>query len=331
MGEIAMADHRRKVAFVLGLGRSGTTFLAKLIDSSPKVLYRHEPDAVLAYEVPSLLNNDDLARHVPTARTYVEKMVQCREARVSCHLPIFRKAFRSPFANLIFRPLTLSSKLAHHYKLPLLNRVPDMIGNNNRDVTYLIKSVSSLGHTRLFDIAMPGMSYIHILRHPCAVYASLTVGVEKGVMAPDTHLKSLFSLKETEEYPFTYDDISNATHEEQVAYRWMLLNDKAVKDMVGTRGYLRLRYEDLCTDVETVSRQIFDHLDLDIEDQTRHFISSISRGSDASGASAGYFKINRPITSAVDKWKDKVGPASVERIQNIVAHSELGRAYFAGH
>lgn len=326
-----VSEPRRKVAFILGLGRSGTTFLAKLIDSSPKVLYRHEPDAVLPIEVPSLLNDHDLPSHLPTARIYVEKMIQCRESRVSCHLPIFRKSYRSRFANFVFPPLTMSSKLAQRYKLPVLPRLPDLIGSDDQDVTYLIKSVSSLGHARLLDAAMPGMTYIHILRHPCAVYASLMVGIEKGIMAPDVYLKSLFLLGETAGYPFCYDDISNATFEEQVAYRWMLLNGKAAKDMAAARGYLQIRYEDLCTNVEAVSREIFDHLGLDLQDQTRQFMSSISRDSNVSATSTSYFKINRPITSAVDKWKAQVEPASVERIRNIVAHSEIGRAYFAGH
>ena len=32
---------------ILGAPRSGTTWLAKIIDSHPDVLYRHEPDAAI--------------------------------------------------------------------------------------------------------------------------------------------------------------------------------------------------------------------------------------------------------------------------------------------
>ena len=36
---------------ILGAPRSGTTWLAKIIDSHPDVLYRHEPDKLAAEPV----------------------------------------------------------------------------------------------------------------------------------------------------------------------------------------------------------------------------------------------------------------------------------------
>jgi sulfotransferase family protein len=44
---------------ILGAPRSGTTWLAKIVDSHPDVLYRHEPDATLPG--PSPMTPDALA------------------------------------------------------------------------------------------------------------------------------------------------------------------------------------------------------------------------------------------------------------------------------
>ena len=41
------SDGTERVVFVLGGARSGTTWLAKILDSHPDVLYRHEPDIAL--------------------------------------------------------------------------------------------------------------------------------------------------------------------------------------------------------------------------------------------------------------------------------------------
>lgn len=310
----------------MGLGRSGTTFLAKLIDSSPDVLYRHEPDAVLPTDMPSLISTEDIEHHLPNARAFVKAMVQCRRLRANGHQPVFKKAYRSALGNLAFRPMVLSTKVAEKLRLSPMDTLPDLIADDGRETLCLIKSVSALGRARLYAEASPNMASIHILRHPCAVIASMQTGIEKGVMGSNLYLDSLFAQKEAARYPFTLEDIQEAAPEEQAAYRWMLLNDKAAADMAGISGYLQIRYEDLCTQVDRISQQVFDHLGLAVGKQTERFIDDISRPQKSDGAS--YFKIKRPITSALDKWKTKLNEKEVARIQAIVSHSALGRAYF---
>ncbi len=65
----------RRIIFIIGFGRSGTTFLAKLLDSHPDVLYRHEPDSVLENtEIPFIPDESDLKRYRNHARSYVESL-----------------------------------------------------------------------------------------------------------------------------------------------------------------------------------------------------------------------------------------------------------------
>lgn len=323
-----MSERSPRLGLVMGLGRSGTTFLAKLIDSSPDVLYRHEPDAVVPTDMPSLVSREDLERHLPNARAFVAAMMQCRRLRANGHQPVFKKAYRSAVGNLAFPPMVLSTKFAERLRLSLPDTMPDLINGDGSDMLCLIKSVSALGRARLFAEASPDMASVHILRHPCAVIASMRVGIGKGVMGSSVYLTSLFAQKESARYPFTFEQMQEATHEEQAAYRWMLLNDKAAADMEGARGYLQVRYEDLCNHVDHTSRQVFDHLGLTIGAQTERFIRDISRPSETTRASSGYFKIKRPITSALDKWKTQLKPDEVDRIRAVVSHSPLGRAYF---
>ncbi|MEZ5931297.1 MAG: sulfotransferase [Alphaproteobacteria bacterium] len=313
---------------LLGLGRSGTTFLAKLIDSAPEVLYRHEPDAVLPTDLPVYVDGDDLERHMAMAKDYVHAMATCRHWRAADHLPIFKKAFRGTFADAAYRLLVLSTKMARRCRLQPWESMPDLVDRDDGVRLHLIKSVSALGRARLFAEAVPKMRMIHIIRHPCAVYASLRVGIDKGVMGSNVALKPLFSQKQSQEYPFSLKQLENAPFEQQVAYRWMLANDKAAADLAGTSRYLRVVYEDLCTDVDRVSRQVFEHLGLTTGVQTRRFIEEISEKPGAGQRDVGYFRVKRPITSAVDKWKSQLDAQTVDRIREIVSHSPLGRAYF---
>ncbi|NJO39064.1 MAG: sulfotransferase [Rhizobiales bacterium] len=328
-----MTDPQQRIAFIMGLGRSGTTFLAKLIDSSPDVLYRHEPDAILPVDMPALLHRSDLQPHLPKARDYLRAMSHCRRRRSASHVPVFTKGYRSALANLAFRPMVLSTKLAETWRLPLTASVPDLIDRGRGEVVYLIKSVSSLGRARLFADAQPDMPMVHIVRHPCAMIASLKVGIGKGVMAPDVYLRSLFAQKEAASYPYSFEAMEKASYEEQAAFRWMLMNDKAAADMAGHPRYLQIAYEDLCRQVDRVAAQVFDHIGIKIGAQTRAFIDSVSRREDpaAMGAEArrtGYFKIDRPIASALDKWRTALEPETVARIRDVVSHSPLGRHYF---
>ncbi len=231
-------------------------------------------------------------------------------------------------SNLAFRPMVLSTKAVRSLRLSRPDSLPDLIAGDGDGMLCLIKSVSALGRARLFAEASPNMACIHILRHPCAVIASTRSGIEKGVMGTDVYLTSLFAQPESARYPFSFETMKTATFEEQAAYRWMLLNDKAAADMTGAAGYLRIGYEDLCLSVDRVSRQVFDHLGLGLGAQTERFIGEISRPPPAPDSRIGYFKIKRPITSALDKWKTQLDADIVARIRDIVCHSPLGRAYF---
>ncbi len=320
-----------RIALVMGLGRSGTTFLAKLIDTAPEVLYRHEPDAVLPTDLPSFCSPGQFELLLPKARDYVQAMADCRHFRSVGTLPVFKKSFRSGPANLAFKAMLLSAKAARRLKLPTTRILPDLISAEHSGLLRLIKSVSALGRAHLYGEAVSHLRSIHIVRHPCAVYASLFQGFEKGLMRAKPQIKALFSCPESVSYPFTLDDMKRASFEEQIAYRWMVTNDKAAKDMAGSSRYLRIGYEELCTEVEAVSRRIFDHLGLPLGPQTQHFIDEVSSTPADGAKAAGYFDVKRSITSGLDKWKTELDADTIERIREVVSHSPLGRAYFEEH
>lgn len=317
-----------RIALVMGLGRSGTTFLAKLIDTAPQVLYRHEPDALLPTDLPFFCDRDQISAHLPTARDYVCAMADCRLWKSNGTRPLFAKSYRSSLANLTYRMMVLSSKIGRRLHLPVGRSMPDLVQTQQHDVLYLIKSVSALGRAQLFSQAVPNMASVHIVRHPCAVYASLQSGRKKGLMRTKIRVEPLFDQPESARYPFTREEIARATFEEQVAYRWMLTNDKAAVDMANSSRYLRIGYEDLCTDIGQMTHRIFDHLNLPIGGQTRRFIDEISNPSVNGTNGVGYFDVKRSIGSAIDKWETQLEQGAVERIRAVVCHSPLGRTYF---
>jgi len=60
---------------ILGSGRSGTTFLAKLFDSHPEVIYRHEPDSIIiSKNIPFQPKFDDSIHYTPETQAYINKL-----------------------------------------------------------------------------------------------------------------------------------------------------------------------------------------------------------------------------------------------------------------
>src|SRR5690348_2541774 len=105
------------VILVVGSPRSGTTWLAKIIDSHPDVLYRHEPD-------------DFVPAGHKDALTELQLWLRERRLRAAAKRPRFRKSWRSAQAELA-RSGYLAC-LAAAQRLPLAGRlaqalvVPDL-------------------------------------------------------------------------------------------------------------------------------------------------------------------------------------------------------------
>ena len=92
------------LVFLLGAPRSGTTWLAKLFDSHPNVLYRNEPDSVLHEpRVPLLCQPEDIGQYRAIAHDYIERLLDIRTLKTSGSLPVFAKHFTLPLADPLRR------------------------------------------------------------------------------------------------------------------------------------------------------------------------------------------------------------------------------------
>ncbi|MCP4266480.1 MAG: sulfotransferase [Candidatus Brocadiaceae bacterium] len=93
--------------FLVGSSRSGTTWLAKLFDSHPQVLYRHEPDSIVFdNSIPYQPNPDEIEPLADKAGNYLKVMSNTRYPKNSGQRPFFNKTYRGRIGNYLF-PITI--------------------------------------------------------------------------------------------------------------------------------------------------------------------------------------------------------------------------------
>lgn len=310
-----MADNR---VFVFGSGRSGTTLLAKLIDSSPDVLYLHEPDKLRPNEqIPYLPEPDIYVDYLNAAAGYVDQIYQERLPFVLGKRPLFPKSYRTPLQQGLFTSALAVLGLAEKVRLPI--GVPDAVAG--RPDTVLLKSVTSICRVPLFSRAHRATRFVHIVRHPGAVAASVARGVKQGVMPKGDYVDTVSKLSNAQRLPVDLENLREAGPVERSAYVWMVQNDKTFGEMQGSDNYLVVSYEDLCVNMQERLAEICEFIGIDLDSQMTRFVDAMDGADD----NAGYFSVMRNPKSQISKWETEIGEDATNAVSELIANSEVGR------
>ena len=141
---------------IIGSARSGTTWLARLLDHHPRLIYRHEPDAVLrASNLPVHCDLQQLEHCQRIARQYLERLSWLRVPKVLGPRPPVRKPYRSWTAHLARTCMATALRIAEELPGGWRARrvgIPDLIDPTAPLPLPLIKSVDSVFHLGLFAV-----------------------------------------------------------------------------------------------------------------------------------------------------------------------------------
>lgn len=316
--------------FLFGMPRSGTTWMAKIFDSHPSTLYRHEPDSVLATgDFPYIVPLEDVDSYIPSAQRYLETLLGVREIKAAGSLPQFPKAYYSVPQRRLREFLIVCAKAVDKggsaaRRLPL-RKIPDLleVSRFNRD-RIVIKSVVAMGRANLFRKAAPDSKFVLILRHPCGQIASTLRGKQGGKLGVvKVYTESLAESDVAKRFDLTLERLDAMDLIEQLAWNWVIFNDKAVAENKHQPNTTIVRHEDLSLRPFDVASQLFQYTGLEWAPQSEAFIKESSNH----GGAPGYFSVKRNSRSEVDKWKNELEKSDIRRIMSIVERSEAGRFY----
>ena len=309
---------------VFGLPRSGTSWMGKIFDSHPGTLYLHEPDKHIHLpDVPMLLP----AEPRKGLDAFLRQVLANRSPGVTGKLPAFTKSYRSSARHLArnaagYVARALPRRLADRV------RVPDLIKAGCSGPRLVWKSINSVGRLGALARLLPDARCLLLLRHPCGQIASVLRGYASGMIQgppPSEQYRVLEMLLDTERARargLTMEALRAMHPVERMAWRWVLLLEKAVDDTAGLANCRLLRYEDLCAAPVEGARELFGFTGLDWHARTEEFIREST-----DGENERYFGLRKNPGRSATKWRRELSKADARRIFDVVDQSPVGRLY----
>ena len=313
-----------KTILVIGAPRSGTTWLGKLLDSSPDVLYRHEPDMLIQHALPRIASGAPTPQECVQVRASLQAMVAARFFKSSGKVPIFRKAYRSPPAGILHAStiigLHVAQKAAGDTRRLTRLPAPDLVASRAADqMTVVLKSVSSLGRAKWLTASWPGMRVLLVLRDPFGQIASTLRGMVLGKFERPSLLHECLQTPQATRYGLDGAMFDRLPQVEQLAWHWVLMNEKAIEDLEGNADAMLVFYNDLVRNPQTWCEVIFAFCGLTITPQTSKFI----RASTTSHRPDRYYQVYKRSTNSLSKWRYQLTIEEQEMIRGVVVRSDL--------
>ena len=291
---------------VLGAPRSGTTWLAKILDAHPGVVYRHEPDKALppaADAPPSSMV--DLAR----------RWTASRRASVVTKRPFFAKAWQPWWA----RGLRAGVVVWRQFRAGM---VPDLATGAAERV--VLKSIALSAQAGVLARALPESRVALILRHPCGQVASVMRGNRMRRFDLRT---SGTDMPFDEEAAVAYaasqgvDDFQALPDAAKYAWSWRAFNETAYASLASLPNVQIVLYEGLCAQPAVVVRRIFDFVGLEWSPQVEDFLAR----STSHDGPAGYYAVYRNAVAAAEAWRQSMDAADMAAVRSVVTGSPLAR------
>jgi len=314
-----------RVLLILGAPRSGTSWLAKIFDSHPDVLYRHEPDTVLrTWDLPWLCPRAEVDAYVEAARLYLRQLIETATLKTAGGLPMFPKRFESTRIRLVRAGIIHALQAAD-----LVNiargavrqvHIPDFLDLDRHPALHVvIKSVSARGRARLFAEALPDARIVFILRDPWGQVASMQRGSALGKFEDKVPVGEVLDTEQAARYGLTEARFAAMSPVEQFAWDWVIMNEKAIQDLDGLDRVKLLKYQDLCEHPLAQARALLDFAGLSWDPQTEAFLrrSTTFVGRDR------YYAVFRNTAATLYRWRQELSEDDQRRINDVVQATSL--------
>jgi hypothetical protein len=313
------------VLLVVGAPRSGTTWLAKIFDSHPRVVYRHEPDSIhRTAEIPPFNTPPYESHTLEAARSYLLELCEVQTIKVMGVLPTFPKTYFTRPAFALQRTLVTGFKVGEH--LPIVGDKVARISFPNlrradKHVSVVMKSIDALGRVSLFMAACPSLKTILIVRNPYGHIASVLRGIRMKKFegsVPITEDLGIYKLlagaRQARDLGVDFAAFKAMPPVQRLAWHWAICNIMALEALRDCPRGRVIRYEDLCDNPVDLSKSLFAFVGLEWNMQTESFVNV---STESSGAER-YYQIFRDPKQSAHKWRNELTADQMDQVSCVV-------------
>jgi len=317
--------------------RSGTTWIGKVLDSSPEVVYLHEPDYVKRIPcLPYTTEAQDYLGWESYMRRYLEGLRSTCSSRSILKRPLFSKNFPKSLAQKASYQAFLGKMQADQVLskigfAPMVSSWPSCVDQAQLTVW---KSVEQTGNIGCFLHAIPEQKIIHVVRHPCGFVDSVMRGQQKKLLhggVPTSQDLGIFDYVVRTSFAqrigLRLRDWEKLSEVERLAYIWLVLNEQAILDGVGRSNYKLVYFEEFCLDPMQLTCELMEFAGLSFDHQTERFVCSSSNFS-GRGIGAGksttedYYSVSRNSQEVPRSWEGRLSKDSIHKILQIARISD---------
>lgn len=321
---------------VFGMARSGTSWTGKIFDSHPLTLYKHEPDRQMP-RIP-LAPRLDQEGHLRGAITsYVDQLLNDNRDHVAGSLPVFPKEYRSTVGQYVHRTGVLTATLASSldFQLPVCQCAKP----HRSDIQLVWKLIDSLGRLGIILRVVENCRGIIITCHPCGSISSTLRGQARGKFessvppSEDYGVMQMLLESSPRTRGLTLDHLGRFHPVERMRWIWVLMNEKAAAEAAQTGRCMAVRYEDVCHNPISKSRELFAFAGLPWSEQTSQFTKASRLGvrpgkfDQLTQDSRRYYSLFRDPVQSANKWKREMRDEDVQRVYHVLRQSDLIRLY----
>ncbi len=313
---------QRTVA-IIGLSRSGTTWISKVVDSSPDVFYLHEPDYVVPVNcVPLVTSVEDAEVWGGYVADYISGFRGFCSARSVLKKPMFPKKYLAGVSSRLGFAWFTARLRMDQVVSRVMGGTPTRSWPDSVEGAKLIawKSVELTGNLGVLLRALPEQQVLHVIRHPCGFVDSLIRGENKGLLetkVPVTEDAGLFDFATrtgvARKLGIRTCDWPKLSKVERMAYFWLCMNEQAAEDAEGMSNCMQVYFDEFCIKPIELSKQIFDFFGLPFSQQTENFLSTSSVVSKWSN----YFSVSRQSELVPGSWVGRLEADDAKAILKI--------------
>jgi len=333
-----VTNSKENIFYLAGFPRSGTTWFANILNSHPRVIYRHEiigrNHHIFGKDLyDALIHNNGLSDN-----EFNLLKQRISEARVDTDKPPF----------FYKKHGLLKHKKIHYYAWILAKTLPFLSSlyralfttSPQSNFNFLIKETRTARNLGSIISGMRPSAILFLVRKPHGTIASHVKGIQKNTMPPvdpDRKKQWYCNNKQTTyilEQGLIESDFINMNQVEFFAIQWRVYHDELLSYAKKFPRAHFYSYEAFVEDPQTNTDLLLSNIQLDNDENVYRFISDSSGKNNADknpkDASNEYYSVYRKSTFNHESWKDVLSEDDIKTINKHTndAYKIISESYF---